>query len=121
MTILQDPHFSISCSLKAHSLLSCSSIIFFLFSRFSVSFRAGRVASLKENKTVSSKDVVNLLPSNFQGYVSVACLSANHKVNGCCFKQHNYGHVAMLAKHVLHYITVYMAFVTKGLMDRDFP
>ena len=53
--------------------------------------------------------------------MTVACLSANHKVNGCCFKQHNYGHVAMLAKHVLHYITVYMAFVTKGLMDRDFP
>ena len=39
-------YFSISCSLKAHSLLSCSSIILFLNSRFSMSFRAGRVDSL---------------------------------------------------------------------------
>ena len=39
-------YFSISCSLKAHSLLSCSSIILSLNSRFSMSFRAGRVDSL---------------------------------------------------------------------------
>ena len=43
-------YFSISCSLKAHSLLSCSSIILFLNSRFSMSFRAGRVDSLNRNQ-----------------------------------------------------------------------
>ena len=43
-------YFSISCSLKAHSLLSCSSIILFLNSRFSMSFRAGRVDSLSRNQ-----------------------------------------------------------------------
>ena len=48
LLILKFPsYFSISCSLKDHSLLSCSSIIFFLFSRFSVSFKVGRVASLQ--------------------------------------------------------------------------
>lgn len=41
----QRTYFSISCSLKAHSFLSISFIIFLLFSNWEVSLRAGRVAS----------------------------------------------------------------------------
>ena len=43
---LYNTHFSISCSRKAHSFLSCSSIIFLLLSRFSTSLSGGKVASL---------------------------------------------------------------------------
>ena len=40
-----ETHFSISFSLKAHSFLSCSSIILFLFSHWVGSSRGGREAS----------------------------------------------------------------------------
>lgn len=40
-----DSYFSISCSLKAHSFLSISSIIFFLFAICAALLMAGRVAS----------------------------------------------------------------------------
>lgn len=40
-----DSYFAISCSLKAHSFLSISSIIFFLFAICEALFMAGRVAS----------------------------------------------------------------------------
>ena len=42
-------YFLISLSLNAHSFLSCSSIIFLLFSIWSRSFSGGKVASLQYN------------------------------------------------------------------------
>ena len=83
---LLTPYFSISCSLNDHSRLSCSSIILFLFSRFSMSWRAGSVASLQWWVIkVVSLEISYVIQLYIAGYT--ACLSMHVSFMVCQLKK----------------------------------